>query len=671
MNGEKNNKYCNCQSSSNTKILQPNITHSYCEKCGSILVKNKDGEIFYTLKSNSKQRLVELNPIEYIKAMKKKTEEEYPFLNNEYNINEINYNDEMKSINLYLRQRKMIILTLQKMMKMFDFSDLIFFQTLFYLDTYLSHNMTEDTSEKEILYYLVGYFLVSAKLKETDIYEPSLNSFCCLKKRIYLSVEKMLYYEIICLKTIQYNLFSYSAYDWISELINIGFVFNCEIDKNNSIILIKGHRHSVINTISKYAIKLLLNMTVKNIYIKYSPIYVAFSLIQIAREKYLNKKLIHPKLYNNLISLFGVNVQDFKKCYKELKNELEENNVEVQEDLEKDKKKEESTGTKNALDSMAVDITHRKMDKNVVVANKTKSSTTIINIFENERMKKEINKEANKEGNKEGDDNIIIVNEDNEVINNDQCKNSKDSNLKKEEEKSNKMRSSVELNKMKIQSRILIDCDSRIYASNDNLPKISPILEENPTFENNNTTRKKESKFLSSDKGKKFLLTASKTLNPVKNKNEFNSDNKRYFQSSFGQQQKLNNKDSNNQREEFDTMRKFLFCDNSNYNHNKKLSTKESISIFGNSKKIQSTNVLPKIPAFENVLKEEKKEKNEEIQNNVINDSKRRVCKSKFKSKNNLSIKETKTYVANKRNQSTNNHKKLRTIKSNLDINKK
>ncbi len=69
------------------------------------------------------------------------------------------------------------------MMKMLDYSDLIFYQCLFYMDSYLSHNMTEEMSEKTILYYLVGYFLCSAKLKETDIYEPSLDSFCCIKKK--------------------------------------------------------------------------------------------------------------------------------------------------------------------------------------------------------------------------------------------------------------------------------------------------------------------------------------------------------------------------------------------------------------------------------------------------------------------------------------------------------
>ena len=122
------------------------------------------------------------------------------------------------------------------------------------------------------------------------------------------------------MKSIKYNIFSYSAYDWLSELISIGFVFDCEVNKNNEIILINGHRHSIINTISKYALKILLNITVKNIFIKFSPMYIAFSLVQIAKEKYFDKNVINTKLFNYFINLYGVNFNDYKKCYKELKS---------------------------------------------------------------------------------------------------------------------------------------------------------------------------------------------------------------------------------------------------------------------------------------------------------------------------------------------------------------
>ena len=152
----KEKKFCNCQNFSDKYIKKPNNNYSFCEQCGSILIKDGNNNICYTIKPKQKQKSIEFNPIEIIKSMKKKTDLEYPNLNNEYNIGESEkYNKEklLKSINLYLKHRKMIILTLQKMMKMLDFSDLIFFQTLFYIDNYLSHNMMEDFSEKK--FYII------------------------------------------------------------------------------------------------------------------------------------------------------------------------------------------------------------------------------------------------------------------------------------------------------------------------------------------------------------------------------------------------------------------------------------------------------------------------------------------------------------------------------------
>jgi DNA-directed RNA polymerase subunit M/transcription elongation factor TFIIS len=152
----KDTKYCNCSISPNKLILKSNINHSFCNKCGSILIKTSNNNIYYTLKQKQKQKETEFNPIEIIKSMKKKTEEEYPYLNNEYNMSDLEkYNKEkiVQSINLYSKHRKNIILTLQKMMKMLDYSDLIFYQCLFYIDTYLSHNMSEEFSEKK--FYII------------------------------------------------------------------------------------------------------------------------------------------------------------------------------------------------------------------------------------------------------------------------------------------------------------------------------------------------------------------------------------------------------------------------------------------------------------------------------------------------------------------------------------
>ena len=66
-------KICYCEISSNKDILKENINHSFCQKCGSILIKNSQGIINYTLQNKYKQKNSEINPITIIKTMKKKT----------------------------------------------------------------------------------------------------------------------------------------------------------------------------------------------------------------------------------------------------------------------------------------------------------------------------------------------------------------------------------------------------------------------------------------------------------------------------------------------------------------------------------------------------------------------------------------------------------------------
>ena len=705
------NKICYCKSPNNKEILKKNINHSFCDKCGCILIKSNNGRIYYTLKPKQKIKPNDLNPIEIIKSMKKKTEKDYPYLNNEYYMDDIKkYNKEsfMKSINLYLKQRKMIILVLQKMMKMLDFSDLIFYQCLFYIDFYLSQNMTEDMSEKKILYYLVGYFLCSAKLKETDIYEPNLDSFCCLKKKIYLSIDKIAYYEIVCLKSIKYNIFSYSAYDWLTELISIGFVFDCEVNKNNEIILINGHRHSIINTISKYALKMLLNITVKNIFIKFSPMYIAFSLMQIAREKYLDKNVINIKLFNYLINLYGVNFNDYKKCYKELKAEIEQKQIEIKGtndilETEKNMENEPKNENKDFFDIEKLkkgsqgDATekhnHCKMDKNVLVSNKMKSSNAILRLRESLlEPKEEIEKDKNKDkepinNEKNNHDNNIEDNSDqkdeNEKKNKNEINTSKDENNiivfeennddknnmdieykfnveskddaseEKDNTNKNKLRSSLELSHIKPKNHLFINCNNQ-YRSNENLPKINPLFNQDHQSQLNTEKNKKDEKHLKCSSSKeianKFLKTNQKTLNPVRNRRTMSNTNHKKY--SINISNYTNNNIDNNgikPKEDLDSMRKSLFYGNSN----KKLNSNEAII------DLKKSNNNKKLSNNDN----KQNEKNSQQQN-----TKRLVCKSKGKSINNLEGKETKAYIPNKRNQSTNQVKK-RFFKSTLDAN--
>ena len=446
-------RYCNCNVSYNKDILLAYVNNSFCQHCGCILLKESNGTIHYTLKQKQNIIQSEFNPIKIIKNMKKKTEKYYPNIYNIYNNPDshdspetIKDDESMKSINIYLKYRKMLLTKLQKLIKKFDYFDSTFYQCLFFLDTFLSHDITFEMSEKKILYYLVGYFLCSTKLKESDIYEPNFDSFFELKKGIYLSSSKIAQYEILCLKRINYNAFSFSVHDWITQLISNGIVFNSEIDKSNETLIINGHRHTLINTINKYSIKLLLFYTSKDIFFKYAPMYIAFSIIQISREKYLSKNRINNQLFFKLIDLYGINYKDYKKCYEDLKSE----------------KMESNNQTRNLKDSNI-----NKDIKQFSVDNCETNFNNKENIYQNNYKMK-----SSKD---------LIYVKDNLINENNQ-------KYKKEEFHNNNRNS-----KIKRKVHLSIDCQTNILESNDTLPfininshkeliKLNPIITKSNRF---------------------------------------------------------------------------------------------------------------------------------------------------------------------------------------------
>ena len=319
--------------------------------------------------------------------MKKRTEVALPYIYNIYNSDIFDKSKDEKSINIYLKHRKKLILKLQKLMKIFNYIDDVFYETLFYLDTFLSHDIDEMVSQKKLLYYLVGYFLCVAKFQEIEIFEPEFEHFFEIDKGIYLSQEKIGYYEQLCLKRINYNLFSYSAHDWLIILCSNGVIFNNEIENNNEIILINGHRHSIINAIKKYSKKLLLSITIKPIFFKYAPMYIALSLIQISREKYIKNYMIKPKLFFNLINLYGINYIGYQQCYEEIKTEIngesltEVNNINNMKRVSLDKYNKESS--KQLGMNMSITNLYRKRRK----------------AHTNNKLKKDLKTEINDENN--------------------------------------------------------------------------------------------------------------------------------------------------------------------------------------------------------------------------------------------------------------------------------
>jgi hypothetical protein len=594
----RQSKICNCHNSSNKDILKTGCNQSFCDKCGCFLLKDSEGNIYYTLKTKQNRLPYELSPITIIKNMKKKTEEEYPFIYQEFNVNKsdkVIREKSLKSLNIYLRHRKMLILKLQKIIKIFDYCDLIFYQCLFYLDTYLSHYMTEDISEKKILYYLVGFFLCSVKSRENDIYEPLLDSFYDLKRGIYLSTDTIAYYEVLCLKKIHYNIFSYSAYDWLTQLVSNGVVFNCEINKENEVILIRGHRHSVINAINKYAIKLLLDLTSKCIFFKYAPMYTAISLIQIAREKYINKAMIKPKLFYNLIKIYGINPNDYTRCYEEIKREINENSNSEKDNNNRIKEEKQDLNIEND-DSDKIERTESTKNstfnkhKNVYVPNKIKSSNVIVRINDN-HDKNSIRKNNNEvENSKEIE--IEKSNEDKEFelsLNEIKSKDKKSKNKKQN------------FPSMKTVNHLSIDCSSNFYPSNDNLPYMNPISKDRNSFLTINENKEENSR------SKNLSLSKKKNRPDLKELKHLRHDqNNRY--NSIESKNISTNPNSHlssitKEKEKETGKKKSKFFSNKNINLNFNADNTDINEITKKSK--LTSKILPKISGFEGFNMEE------------------------------------------------------------------
>ena len=518
LKNQKPKKICNCLIPTNKNILKEEINYSFCQRCGSIILVNDIGNINYTIKPKIKQRSNEINPIDIIKNMKNITKKNYPNINNEYNININEEKDKekfCKTIGIYISYRKMIIILLQKMLKIFDFNDVIFYQCLFFMDYIYSHLITEETSEKEIINYLIGYFLISSKIRETSMTEPPLESFMDIEinEDILLSKRKIAYYEVLCLKSINYNIYSYSAYDWIVHLIGIGIVFNCEINNKNSIILIKGHRHTILKSINKYAFQLLLDLIIKNVFIKYSPMYIAFSIIQISREKFLAQHLINHYLFNKLINLYGINFDDYKKCYEEIKLNIPcDNTIKNEKNIKEENKNNNESNNKN---NMKYKIIKKKSVENSLISTLKKLNKGFpinINKSYNESF-------AQEQKNYLDENNLKLKKTINKKdLNNDNSKEFEGKNkgvyrIINDEEKQ------IKQNKIEFQKNFnfSINYKESSFKRNDNLPLIIPNLRYNKDQIKINSEKKNFSKsFFNKDNNSLYKLENSKEKNQRK-----------------------------------------------------------------------------------------------------------------------------------------------------------
>ena len=323
MSENQNNNNILCSHAKTFKEYNINkISYSYCPKCGNISIKH-DNHFYYTLKPKHKQRQIEINPVIATLNMKQSQNISYPNLNNIFNID---INDSIENIrelknkiSIYFKKRGLILVYLKNITRMLNYSDLSFYHCLFLVDLFLSHNITQEMTDEDLLYLLVGFFLVVSKFKESDIYEPKYEKFNQIESNITLSKEKIGLYEKQCLKYINYNFFNFSIYEWLNTFMSNGFIFEGEVDEDENV-------DARVKEIYDHAYTLLVTITPRNIFIKFSPIYMAMALIEISREEKIDKNRINVQCFERLLILYDIEYDDYINCYNQTKALLNNDN---------------------------------------------------------------------------------------------------------------------------------------------------------------------------------------------------------------------------------------------------------------------------------------------------------------------------------------------------------
>ena len=295
-NNEENNDYLN---QFNINVFSESEKYNYSKITNNETEKNEKEKI-------NKEKKIQSDLIFYFTPQKEK-------LNNKFT--KLLFDEEI--LYKYSKQRKKVLIYIHKLCTKLKFNDNTFYLTLYLLDTYLSRIITDDITERELFLVVLGFFLISSKYIEDDIFEPDLQIFCDIEKNIPLNIEEIRESEVQCLTILNYNMFLYSAYDWINILLNNGILFEMEIREENE-----------LQNIYIYTQKLLTLITGKTYFCKYSSIQIACSIVRISREKFLNKNLeISEKLFKLLFGLYGVEFSDFEECYNIIKQDLSNINI--------------------------------------------------------------------------------------------------------------------------------------------------------------------------------------------------------------------------------------------------------------------------------------------------------------------------------------------------------
>lgn len=480
------------------KIIQEKLTiksraYFYCYKCGKLIIV-KDLKIYETLNKGK----FEFNPIKMINQMILKQKKEIKIIKDKFNNN--NNMNIMIQNNIYIKNRDIFIFYLKQFCNKMNYSQRVFYHSLYLLDSYLIHILKKDVSKRTIILITLGFFLISSKFIEIDIFEPNINQFCKIEKDIIISQKEILNMEIKCLQLINYNILNYSTYDWLEILNKVGVIFNTQAIINFKIEQIYEKQ--------KYLLKRIINY---DLLYKYNSFQIALSIIHITLDNYFSTNKINKDLFELFLSIFNYKYSYYEKCYNDIKNHIfnyKKNNNDSKDDCKQIENYNKTEYNKNNLYNYYNQSVENILKHPIKFSNKLNSKNIKINEF---LLKNKIRSEK-------------IIN----MLKNKNKTESEEKNNIKCFKNSNEINSLI-LPKDKIlfkkeRQHLTIDCNNSSYNNNFERIKNNKLNYNNLINYLLNKTKKNNNSFQDLFNKRKFLINKNSSRNMVYSNNEINKN---------------------------------------------------------------------------------------------------------------------------------------------------
>ena len=509
-----------------------------------------------------------------------------------------------ENINIYFNIRNSIMSICYNFNKILELHENSLYSSIMFIDNIIK-TYDKKLNEKKIFLICLICCFYSLKFVEDDAPEMDiieLNEF----SENYYDKNEYLYYEVLCLKILKYNLNFPTLFDYINVINLIGIYFydenNFFIDKNNFNLLIKN---------------LMKKIFFSDLSFLYEHNLLAFCIFELVRNKY---NLNNPEKIKKFKNKFGINDEDkYNKCKNDIINYIK-----------LDKKFKTFSEEKNLV------LKFKDLENNINNNNINKKTKTLENEKLNDinNINNNINNISNNNSNNNSN-NIKIINELNLSIKSPKNDKKNDINNKYNNETINNKNKYNIINNLTL--KYLNSNSNKIF--NNDIKNKTKKSKSTKNSEKNNLQLKLDLINLKSQISKNFL----KKIN-LKNKNK----NNRNFNFS-----KLENNYLN--------LPSLIINSNSSYkniNKNSILNNTKTLNIYSSRNKNSSTKSVVDIFNFlinNNNINYLNKSNNNSLINNSHNKLfKKKLTLSSSNSINNLVKKHTKYYFLSYNNKNLN-----------------